>query len=201
MRPEGQPLSIDQIRSAEAGKIDHPVLTVLTRSVGILTSLHQENPGFRTTHEQQRFIQDNFGFLADAIEEAGDFPLTSLDMVAISSKARSLQLSDYERRAVARATSTTYGCAQLKLENPSWIGFPRRYLEAGRWPKQDLEDRHELQLFKERIVLVSEGINELYQLPFNKKTGGTVQACDDFGNVLTAFNAQLHLVLGNTSSV
>ena len=84
-------LTREQIeRAARREGVQHPVISVLD---GYAPRLAQFNEGYSRAQDRQSFTRANLGFLADAVEEAGDFSFGPLNIVAIWSKTlESIQL-------------------------------------------------------------------------------------------------------------
>lgn len=143
-------------RAANREGVQHPVISVLEYHSPRLSELSEPYRRIADTQEAQRYSDGNLGFLADAIEEAGDFSLNPLDLVAIWSKAMDLPLGGYFRYDLAGMISAAYGIRGIQTSG--WDGFPRYFSERGRLPKSVAKDRSGLLYVHERLETIGNNL-------------------------------------------
>ena len=159
MSAERPTLTQDAVQRAEA-RVDvaHPVITVLDQQAPRLAELQQGYAHITDNQEQQRFISEQYGFLADSIVEAGPFTLEPVELIAVWSKATEM-LGGYERYALAGMVSTAY--AIQGASNPDWRSFPRSYIEREGVPEGVRTDAEGLQHVRERLRDIWDSTNEI----------------------------------------
>lgn len=159
MLAERLPLTREQIAQAEKrGSFSHPVIEVIQKQLPQIKPLIEEYSKIEDTQEQQRFIRQNYGFLADALVATEPFTLQSLDIVAIWSRVMEI-FSGYQRYALAGMISGVY--AIQGLEDSAWKKFPRHCLETGEIPPELREDKSSLAYLKQRLDHIGESLEEL----------------------------------------
>lgn len=146
-------------RAVRREGVQHPVITVLEHYEPQIAQLKGYS-AIKTNQGQQDYIDRNYGFLADAIEEAGDFSLGPLDLVAIWSKAMQVWPDNrYPRYSLAGMVSSSYGISGVP--NPDdWRRFPRYWLEQSKLPKSVLQNQSGLSYVKRRLGEISRSIDE-----------------------------------------
>ena len=140
MGPERSVLTQEQVAQAEKRiGITHPVISTLRAQRPRILELNEERFKLSNAQEDNAFVANNFGFLADAIEAVGDFSLEPLDIVAIWGEADEMRIHGY---ALVMMVSSTY--AIQGLENPVWKGLPRHLLETGTLPEEGRSNQSDL---------------------------------------------------------
>lgn len=162
MSPEMSLITRDQVSQAEQRVgYSHPIIAVLDRHLPQITQLHEGFSSISGNQEQQEYIRQNYGFLADAVVEAGSFTLQPLEMVAVWSRAMEIFPSNlYHRYALARIITSAYAIQGLEA-TPAWKSFPRHFFETNNIPDELVEDRLELEHLKWRISDIGRSIDEL----------------------------------------
>lgn len=166
MSPElrARGLTQRQVQAAERREgISHPLLDVLDQQAPRIAELNITYDRFRVdipsdNQTPQRFIRQNFGFLADAVEGAGEFSVAPLELVAVWSKAVDM-LRGYQRYAFAEIIGTAYSIQGTI--NPGWRGFPRYYFEKGRFPTEVARDHVDLTHTQARLEEIYGNLNSL----------------------------------------
>jgi len=157
MGPERSVLTQEQVAQAEKRiGITHPVISTLRAQRPRILELNEERFKLSNAQEDNAFVANNFGFLADAIEAVGDFSLEPLDIVAIWGEADEMRIHGY---ALVMMVSSTY--AIQGLENPVWKGLPRHLLETGTLPEEGRSNQSDLLHIKTRLQQVGESVDEL----------------------------------------
>lgn len=156
---ERSPLTQVQIARAET-RVDfsHPVIVVLEAHGPQITRLNEGWKLFPDA-DQRGYIYSHMDFIANAVEDSGEFSLEPLDLVAVWSKAMEVFDSRYERYALARIVAVSY--AIQGVENPAWRRSPRHFIENVQLPREALADRVGLQHVKSRLQEVVQSRNEL----------------------------------------
>lgn len=137
---------------------NHPVIDVIDQNQPHFAWHNQAYIGIKDTQEQQRYIADHYGFLADDIVTAGPYSLEPLDLIAIWSKTIEV-FSRYHRYALAGMTGSAF--AIQGLEDPDWRKFPRHYLETHELPSGVVKDKSGLLHVRSRLNQVSKSLEDL----------------------------------------
>lgn len=158
-------------RAERRDDISHPVITVLDHHLPTLIRINQGYSAITGNQEQFAYISQNYGFLADALTEAGAYTLEPEDLIAIWSRAREIfPQSRYQRYALAGMVSSVY--AIQGVENPEWRRFPRHYLETSELPEGVTRDRNGLVHVSSRLDDVGDSLDELNRYVFGTKESG-----------------------------
>ena len=167
----------DQIAKAESRVgFTHPLLSVLESQAPQIADLLRKGRGISGNQEYQAYLSENMGFLADAIEEAGNFSLEPLELVSLWSRVIELFDSRYARYALSDMIVLSY--AIYGLENLVWKGFPRYFLENSRLPPEVLADKEGLRHVRNRIGEISESREQLHIYLYGGKDLGPQRAAD-----------------------
>lgn len=159
MPAERPVLTRDQVMRAESRVgSTHPVLGVIDSQLPRILQLNQEFVPIMNSDKQQQFISERYGFMADALVEAGPFTLEPTDLLVIWSRAMEV-FSGYHRYALAGMLSGAY--AIQGLEDPEWKRFPRSWLETHQLPEPVRRDRTGLVHVCDRFDQIAESIDEL----------------------------------------
>lgn len=159
MTAERPLLTRDQVAWAESRVgLTHPVLTVIENHLPATVPLTEGYSQITDTQEQQRYIREHYGFLADAIVEAGPYTLEPIDLIVIWSRAREV-FSGYHRYALAGMVSSAF--AVQGAESPEWKKFPRHYLETSNLPKGVVRDRGGLVYVSSKLNHIRESLGEI----------------------------------------
>ncbi len=156
----GQPaLTKEQIeRASRREGSQYPVISVIEYHGPRIAQHNEEFNKIEDNKEQQRYAARNFGFLGDAFEEADDFPLAPLDLVAVWSKAMEVWPDNcYPRYGLARMLSSAYGIQG----RPDLRGLSRYFLETGKLPDGLARDKSGLVYVKSRLDHVNTSLKEL----------------------------------------
>lgn len=151
----------EQVAQAERREsFSHPVLTVIEEH---LPQIIQLNKGYSSipivdTQEQQRYIKEHYGFLADALVDVNLYTLRPLEIVAIWSRAVEV-FSGYHRYALAGMVAAAY--AIQEVESPSWRKFPKHYLETAKLPAEVLTDHSGLTQVIGRLDQIGVSLDKL----------------------------------------
>ena len=149
-------LTRDQVESASRREgQEHPVVAVLRYNAAAITGHHQRLEGLAYPDPWQTYVKDNFGFLADAFADIGNFSLGPLDIVKIWSFAKETGFKPmYD---LAAMVSAAYG---IQGNGSEWKMVPRYYLETkGEFPKPI--DRQKLERFCGRLDEIEESLKDL----------------------------------------
>lgn len=163
MEVPGPRLTQAAVNQAEARiGISHPVIAVLDQYSPQLIQLQQGYSSLTDVEEQQRFVRENYGFLAVAIVEAGPFTLRAEDIVAIWSRAievfRLPPIKD-QRYALAGMVTAAY-CIQ-GAASPEWKSYPRRVVEGRGIPEWIMTDSQVLVPVRRRLEEVGKSLHEI----------------------------------------
>jgi len=158
---ERSPITQVQVARAESRVgLNHPVIAVLDAHGPQITRLNEGWKLFPDANsDQQRYIYSHMDFIANAIEDAGEFSLEPLDLVAVWSKAMEVFDSRYETYALARIVAVSY--AIQGVENPAWKRSPRHFIKNADLPGEALADRVGLQHVKSRLQEIENSRDEL----------------------------------------
>ncbi len=160
MSPEQSNLTKEQVSQAEARVgVTHPVVLVLRSHAPRIARLNSDLSGIAESANKDAFIKGNFGFLADAIEDTGDFSLEPLDMVSIWGEAQDQGLLATIPYKLAATVSIAY--AIRGVPTPGWKGFTQHYFEEGDIPTHLLGDRAGLTHVRNRLLEVRGNRNQL----------------------------------------
>jgi hypothetical protein len=152
-------LSGKQIARAERREgVSHPVLSVLEQHLPTIIQLNEGYSSLTDNQEQQRYIKKHYGFLADALVEAGPYTLEPTDLIAIWSRAQEV-FSGYHQQALAGMVSSVY--AIQGAENSEWRKFPRHYLETSQLPEGVIKDKGGLLYVKSRLDQIGESLDDI----------------------------------------
>ena len=147
----------EQVAVAERREgINHPAIDLLDRFSERLVMLRGEAEATRDVQEQQRYIARTHGFLADELEELGDFSVSLVDLIAVWSKAREL-LNYYQTHALARILTTSYAIAGVA--NGQYKGVIRFILENDELPEALSNDRGALEIMRSRLDEIFGNVN------------------------------------------
>lgn len=148
-------LTMEEVERAERREgIDHPVLQVFEDNLATIAMLDEIYRNISDNSARQKFVRENFGFLAVAFVKLPAFTLEPLELLAIWSRAVEL-FHVYMRYELAAVLSAAY--AIQGLANPGWKKFPRTYLETGNLPAEVLEDRDGLLQVKAKLQELKKG--------------------------------------------
>ena len=155
---EQSSLTKEQIeRATKREGVQHPVVSVLEYHEPRIAQLK----GYSTltsNQEQQDYIRKNYGFLGDALEEAGGFSLGPLDLVAVWSKALEIWSDNrYPRYRLAGMLATAYGIQG----RPDLKGLVRHYLETSKLLERIVRDKSGLILVRNRLDDIHTSLDEL----------------------------------------
>lgn len=218
MTQESEPITKDAVlRAEQKGAVSHPILDVLEQNFPRLQTLRQECAQINGGGAQQDFIAQNYGFLADAIVEAGHFTLEPLEVVAVWSRVREIFggsgkfENDYHRFALAGIITTAF--AIQGLDNPAYKAVPRYFLENSRLPEELVADEKSLVRINERVEELERSIKRLAFYVSGKgdgrdtRTSGEIIAVEkerttptlacineDFGNGMMSLRLQLKII-------
>lgn len=159
MTPEISPLTPEIVARAECRVgVTHPVISVIDKHLPTIRNLNEGYALLTDNQEQQRYIEEHYGFFADALVEALPFTLEPTDLISIWSRAIEV-FSGYHRYALVGMVSRAY--AIQGLENPEWKKFPRHYLETRELPEGVLKDKSGLLHVKSRFYEIVQSLNDL----------------------------------------
>lgn len=150
-------------RAGKREGISHPVISVLEYHEPRILQIREEYSSISDNQEQQKHIRRNFGFLADAVEDLGHFPMGPLDIVAVWSKAHEL-MGNYQRYELVGIISAAYGIRAsdtAEYPSPEWRGFPRQYIQERRLPERAVENRNGILHLKTRLSDIDVSLDKL----------------------------------------
>lgn len=137
----------------------HSVIDVLEYRTPQIAVFNRGYNKLTDNQEQQRFVKDNFGFLADDIGALDDFTLSPLELIAIWSKAHEM-MSYYPRKTgLGMILPTAY--ATKGAQNPGWKEFSKYMLESYELPEDVQQDKEGLLYVQDRIQQVRDSLNEI----------------------------------------
>lgn len=156
-----QPLTLERIEAFRRGEeaIRHPLVGVLQQNAPRIHSLAAHYKTIQGNKLGEAYLDASMGSLIPAIDSVGDFPLGSLDIVAVWSKAMELFPSLYQRYRLAHMIVSTY--VTRGIGKPQWGGFPRRYFETKVFPEDLGQDREGLLFIKDRLWNLVESLRAL----------------------------------------
>lgn len=145
-------------RASRREGVSHPVVSVLEYNEPRIAEIHAEYSGIVDGSDRHKYLARNFGFLGDALEEAGDFSLDPLDLVAIWSKAMEIwPRHAYPRYRLACLLSASYGIQ----DRPNLKGLSRYHLETSRLPIELVRDKTELLHIRDRVQEIGKSLGDL----------------------------------------
>ncbi|MBI2578246.1 MAG: hypothetical protein HYW26_00895 [Candidatus Aenigmarchaeota archaeon] len=150
---------IEQAARREGAYGQHPVISVIDAHLPIIQQLNDKSLKIKHNNELYSFVRRSYGFLADAIEDIGDFSLGPLDIAAIWGRATEVFYSSwhlYQRYELAGMACSSYSIR--RLGNPAWRRFPRHWLENRRLPETILTDRAGLVHVRLRLGEIEESL-------------------------------------------
>lgn len=115
--------------SPEKRTKEHSVLAAIQNQSHNIQAMQASIANEKVIHgefgfDEQTYLEQNFGFMADAIAEAGGFTLQPNDIINVWSKTSDM-FSYYQRHALSGIISAAY-CVQL-FRRKEWKMFPRIY--------------------------------------------------------------------------
>ncbi len=139
------------------GYQNHPIVAVMGRYEPQIRdfSLAYHSLAPQDGHE---FARNNLGFFVDAVLEAGEFTLNPLEIIAIWSKVRDMELPKYD---TARYLSLGY--AAIPLDTAIWGGVQRFYLQNDSFPKSVTGRQDDLGIISQRLEQVSESVEKILE--------------------------------------
>lgn len=180
----------DIARAENRADSTHPIVSVIDQNLPKIETLKIEL-GHLPSDQQRPFFAANFGFLADAMTEAGPFTLEPLDMIAIWSKVVEVfPVSTIYRYPVAAAVSSAY--AVQGIDNPNWKKFPAKYLNSRRIPEELKQDRNGLEHVREKLEEVGTSLSIL--APY-RRSSIIDKLSENFGNGFTSLRINVHEAL------
>lgn len=182
-------LTLESIQRAERGEgVTRTVIDLLDSFEPQIVQLNQEYFRLTNGEEQQKYIQENFGFLADALESTEDFTLKPLDLIGIWSKATKVcngpeSHSYYQRVGIAGMICSAYSTKGMQNQE-KWKGFARYVLENLDLPERILDDREGLLYVKGRLDEVVESRSKIISFVNDTKyrTSLLDEVNENFGN-------------------
>lgn len=179
MTLEQSPLTKDDINRAEQRVgVSHPILDVFEQNLPRLKDLHEKCALIPDNQDQQAFIKENYGFLADAVVEAGDYSLEPLELVAIWAGVGEIfdthRPGDvYHKYAIAGIVTTAY--AIRGLQNPDFKNLPRYIVERDELPDEITSDLESMRHVRARLDIVDKNIEDLdFYINGTRKPGGEI---------------------------
>lgn len=144
-------------RAIKREGIEHPVLTLFERYSSQIEGFSQ---GYQQVAKeyQSKYIKENFGFFADALEELGEFSLSPLETIAIWSQASEFHLPRYQ---MAAALATAYASAGIRKDKPHWKGVTKHLIENAEYPAGVLEDEEGVNTFKANFAELDQSLEEI----------------------------------------
>jgi hypothetical protein len=141
--------------------LTHPVITIINRHLPEITELNNRYSGVEA-QQQQSFIRENYGFLADGLANAGNFSLSSENIISIWSFAQEVfpQENNYHGRALAGMVTSAY--LIQGLSDQSWKTLPRHYLETLELPETVNSESNVIQHFQNRISDINNRMTDIY---------------------------------------
>ena len=167
MGAEGTPLSIDEIISAERGRVKHPIIDVLNTYAERIEKVNAEHTKCEFNDEDSfKFLVDGYGFLADAVEGIGDFSLSSKELLAIWAKVMQFSPgsradSADERYRFATIVATAYSLN--RVDRSIWQGTTRSILQTGKFPQDAVSDHAGLTTIAANIKVLDNTLETLRQ--------------------------------------
>jgi hypothetical protein len=164
MEEQRPQLTQRDIANAEARRdFVHPLISVIDNQLPEITRLNGQFTQVVDSQEQQAFIKENFGFLANGFANAGEFTLGPEDIISIWSKfARVLppDENNYHGRSMANIISASY--IIQGLENPAWKTFPDQFLRTDDFPPGLTPDEGELEHLRTRFEDIGNSRDSIY---------------------------------------
>ena len=148
-------------RASRRDGIAHPVIAVLEANEPQLAQLNTEYFALgNDVQGKQAYANSHYGFLADAIEDASEYSVGPLDLIAIWSKAMEVfpDGSPYQRYRLAGMIANTYSIQG----KPELKGIPRYYLEnKGQLPHALASDKEAMTYVISRLTDVDRSHKEI----------------------------------------
>ncbi|OGK19431.1 hypothetical protein A3G67_00510 [Candidatus Roizmanbacteria bacterium RIFCSPLOWO2_12_FULL_40_12] len=160
MSAERSILTREQVNQAESRVgFSHPVLTTIERNLPRILHLNEGYVFVTDSSNQQQYIKGHYGFLADALVEAGPYPLEPIDLIAIWARVIEVFPNNYYRYDLAGMISSAY--AVMEIEDLEWKKLPRHYFETGQLPEAVTKDRSGLVVVQSRLHQIGENLGDI----------------------------------------
>src|SRR3989338_8204083 len=148
----------DVERASRREGVSHPVISVLGFYQPAIARHNLRYSCIDDGQERQKYIYRNFGFLADALDGASDFPLATLDWIAIWSKAMEVwPKQTYARYALSGILASSYSIQGM----PELKGLSRHYIESHKLPKEVMADKLKLVRMQDRLGVFRSNLDEI----------------------------------------
>ena len=155
----GELLSDEEVRKAvEREGVHHPLIELLEAQAPELRAFLENYSLVEGNAEQQHYICQNFGFLADGVERTGHFSVDPLDIISLWSTVDELKFPMYPRYATTRIVGHAY--ASLPL--PTRAGSTKWGLE-NEWKFRDgfFRSREDVQVYQARLKQLNDNLKEI----------------------------------------
>jgi len=147
-----EPQAVERALKREG--VQNPIIDTLERYEQQILAVNASYNAVEDNSGKQQYIRENFGFLGDAFEDAGDFSVAPLDLIAIWSKACDI-MGLYQRYDAARMLSLSYSI----IGGHEMKGLSRYRLENDHLPPELQTDKERLSYVKNRLVKVRESVD------------------------------------------
>lgn len=136
--------------------ISHPIITLLEEHQSRIAELNAGAPP-RPDPNYDGYIKKHYGFLVDAMVEAGEFTLYPQETIAIWSKAVEVLSKSQPHRHIF-ATALVGAFAIQGMSEPERKQLPRHFVETGQLPDVIAQNRPSLEHLQKRLGQLSESL-------------------------------------------
>lgn len=159
------PLTAEILAQAEHPAFTHPVLTVFEKNKQRIIDLRKEH-GNRVPRTQ-------YGFLADALVEAGSFSLEAKDMIGTWARLLSMEEFGFNNRPEFIFSNMIASAFIIQgVESPGWEKFPRWALEnpGKELPEEFTGDKEGLAYVRNRFGQFKKNYEEINNYLYGSET-------------------------------
>lgn len=194
-------LTGEQIADAERNLgFSHPVIDVIHATHREIEEAEREYSRVIDHEEQEEFVKEHYGFLADAIAQAGPFPLGPLDIVSLWAAVIDTFPSDIQRVEVAGMIASAY--AIQEVENAAWEQFPTSFLKDRELPDEVKKNTDELEQIQMRLEGLQANLNvlrpfEIMDLVSSQSTQFLDEIQDNFESPMISLRSIIYAALRN----
>ena len=178
-----QMLTDEQVDQAVRGELDHPVLALMDRLAPQLEDYVAGTPGHEDNAVSNAYIQDNFGFFAEGVDQLGEYSLGPTDIIAIWSKAEQVGLSNYATYSMVRTLGSKF--ASQGLTNPIWDGIASKLFSDSDFLDGALARSEDVETFRAGLDKVRESTKAIgaYRRTLGSTPEDVVEFMRDGGNI------------------
>ncbi len=142
-------LTKNLVQAAERGEgPDHPLVQVIRHNLPQIIYHDQQLAGLGSSRSSDDYVREKLPFLADDIEDAGDFELDPFSMIRVWSDIVPATTGRVSRYTIARMIESAYA---MRENGSEWKRIPRYLLEHMDFPPMVVKDKEGLRRFVGRL--------------------------------------------------